>query len=77
MNRFSMALIYGRAGCLTAKNGGFRPEQMLGGGATVAGFSCDLEAEQAAADSDHRATARAQVRQTPSWPRSWANFRLL
>ena len=27
VNRFCMAVLYGRAGCLTAKNGGFRPVQ--------------------------------------------------
>ena len=29
VHRFSMALLYGRAGRLTAKNGGFRPGQYL------------------------------------------------
>jgi hypothetical protein len=29
VNLFCMAFLYGRAGCLTAKNGGFRPGQSL------------------------------------------------
>ena len=54
-----MALLHGRAGRLTAKNGGFRPGQVA---------KCPLFCDAQSCD---------QVRETPSWPRSWATFSLL
>ena len=88
-----MALLYGRAGRLTAKNGGFRPGQYHceceAGAYFGSGFSClpvreclaNYTYEQAPptslADRVCVPLARCKVRTTPNWPRSWANFSLL
>ena len=68
-----MALLYGRTGRLAAKNGDFRPGQfpifqrlreLLGPAQYLLFEGCQ-----------HGVWAK--VRETPSWPRSWANFSLL
>ena len=62
-----MGLLYGRAGRLTAKNGGFRPGQWLEEKDKLIGGRDKLQATNADIVS-------LQVRKAPSWPRSWANF---
>jgi hypothetical protein len=67
---FCTALLYGRAGRFTAKNGGFRPGQD--------GAYKELPMREAALYSmRHALLVLSKVRETPSWPRSWANFSLL
>ena len=72
VNRFSMALLYGPAGRVTAKNGVFRPGQP---GGELSGELCIVELQQLM--EAERITDETKVRKTPSWPRSWANFSLL
>ena len=67
VNQFCMVVLYGRAGRLTSKNGTFRPGQS--GGA--------FRRDSIAGDASPRRGSIAQVRKTPSWPRSWANFSIL
>ena len=80
MNRFCMAVLYGRAGCLTCKNGDFRPGQWLGKkdlysqGADPSRQTAEIRKEFYELE---RLAKAAKVRETPSWPRSWANFSLL
>jgi hypothetical protein len=64
-----MALLYGRAARLNAENGGLWPagqgEADLGTAYQQIWWSlCEYERHN-------------QVRNMPSWPRSWANFTLL
>ena len=65
-----MALLYGRAGRLTAQNGGFRRGQKE-----------IYKSPRALMEGNHNmvhwSTGHAKVRTTPSRPASWANFSLL
>jgi superfamily II DNA/RNA helicase len=80
--------LYGRAGRLTAKNGGLRPEQFvlqMGNPPDRAQYLHRLgRTARAGRDGagllllcDYEAYWLPQVRQMPSWPRNWANFILL
>jgi hypothetical protein len=71
VNRFCMGLLYGRAGRLTAHFGGLRPGQY----SMIPGEAVDHGSGGAGEAAD--APRLAEVRKTPSWPRSWANFSLL
>ena len=80
MNRFCMAVLYGRAGRLTCKTGGFRPGQWLGKkdlysqGADPSRQTAEIRKEFYELE---RLAKAAKVREPPSWPRNWANFGLL
>ena len=56
-----MGLLYGRAGRLTAENGGFRPGQWFNCSDPAHGRKCVLDAEAAALPASEAADACAQV----------------
>ena len=65
-----MGILYGRAGRLHTKTAGFRPTGQWVGSLTALRV-----------DGEERmyltyVCPSTQVRMTPSWPRSWANFSL-
>jgi hypothetical protein len=85
-----MAVFYGRAGRLTAKNDGSRPGQALlmynnwvkASGAEGLNSGLDIlwaleERLKSMVVMGNSKEIATQVRKAPSWPRSWATFSLL
>jgi hypothetical protein len=76
-----MAVLYGRAGRLTAKTGGLRPRRAVDeasrrGFPTGALAICLVMSALYLAYLLKKVLDCKQVRKSPGWPRSWASFSL-